>query len=76
MPKQTDAPKLLNSAEACAALRISLTKFYELVASGELAVIRIPSPTNRRQELRIEPSEIAAFIERNRVGTPAAASTS
>lgn len=74
MPKQTAAPKLLTSAEVRAQLGIGTTKFYELVASGELAVIRIPSPTGRRQELRIEPSELAAFIERNRVGTAAASS--
>lgn len=66
MPKPEPSEKLLNSAEACAALRISLTKFYELTASGALAVIRIPTLTGRRPELRVEPSEIRAFIARNR----------
>lgn len=74
MPKQTAAPQLLTSAEVRAQLGIGTTKFYELVASGELAVIRIPSPTGKRQEFRIEQSELTAFIKRNRVGTAASAS--
>jgi hypothetical protein len=66
MPKPEPSEKLLTSAEACAALGISLTKFYVLTSGGQLAVIRLPSASNRRRELRVEPSEIRAFIERNR----------
>ena len=66
MPKPESAPRLLTSAEVREQLGIGPTKFYELVASGQLAVIRIPSRTGKRRELRVDPAEIAAFIARNR----------
>jgi predicted DNA-binding transcriptional regulator AlpA len=66
MPKPEPSRRLLTSAETREQLGIGTTKFYLLVASGELAVVRIPSPTGKRQELRIEQSEIDAFIARNR----------
>lgn len=69
MPEPTE--KLLTSAEAITKLGIGMTKFYELVGSGDLVVIRIPSRTGKRQEYRVEPSEIRAFIERNRTAASA-----
>ena len=62
-------PRLLTSAETRAQLGISTTKFYRLIATGELTPIRLPSPTGQRRELRFEQSEINAFIERNRVAS-------
>ena len=72
MSKPEPAPQLLTSAEARKQLGVGTTKFYGLVATGQLAVVKIPSPTGKRQELRVEQSEITAFIERNREQAAAA----
>jgi len=60
------APRLLKSAEVCEQLGIGIAKFYDLVNSGDLSPIRLPSPTGKRRELRFEQAEIDAFIARNR----------
>jgi predicted DNA-binding transcriptional regulator AlpA len=74
---------LVTVAEGCRQLRISKAKFYELINSGEIASVVLPSPGGSRAPRRIgekgpkparriEQAEIDAFIERHRVQAPAA----
>ena len=63
---QASTRRLLTSDEVLELLGIKKTKFYKLIAGGDLTPIRLPSPTGKRREFRFEQSEIDAFIERNR----------
>jgi hypothetical protein len=74
---------LVTVAEARGQLGIGLTKMYELINTGEIAVVRLPTPGGKatrrrvgesgaRPSLRIEQAEIDAFIARHR--EPAATS--
>ncbi len=58
--------RLLTVEQACEQLGIKTRKFYELMASGAIATIKLP-PGNQQSGRRVEQSEIDAFIARNRV---------
>lgn len=69
--------RLRTVAEAAAQLGIGKVKFYELIKSGELATVELPTPGDGRARRRVgqagprashrvEEAEIDAFIERNR----------
>jgi predicted DNA-binding transcriptional regulator AlpA len=76
-----EAPKLVTLAEAMDQLGVGKTRLYELINSGEIATVELPTPggaTARRRvgdpgpkkSRRIEQAEINAFIERNRARAP------
>jgi excisionase family DNA binding protein len=67
----TDTRPMLTSAQVMELLSIKQTKFYQLVDSGELKPVAIPTGTGQRREFRFEQSEIDDFIKRNK-RTPAA----
>ena len=50
--------QLLNVSEACACLRCGRTRFYELAAAGEFALLKI----GRRTLVRSD--ELRAYVER------------
>ena len=62
-------PRLVTVNEACEQLGVERDKLYELMASGELAYVKLP-PGTKQAGRRIEQSEIHAFIDRNRSRTP------
>lgn len=70
-PATPPDPQLRTVEETCAQLGLERTKVYELMASGELAYVKIP-PGSLQAARRVEQAEIDAFIARNRIGTPAA----
>lgn len=61
-------PRLLTVDEVAERLGVRKRKVYELMASGELASVKLP-PGTLQAARRIEESEYIAFIERNRVVT-------
>lgn len=68
MTQATTDEALLTTQQAADRLGISRRMLYELISAGEIATIRIPSSRTpgRDGEHRIEPSALAAFIERQR----------
>lgn len=58
--------QLLTVEQARDLLGIGHDKIYKLMASGELAYVKLP-PGSTQAGRRIEEAEIRAFIERNRV---------
>lgn len=65
MSEATAEPRLLNTTEAAGRLGVSRRYLYDLINSGEIATVRLPSG-GTKPEHRIEESEIEAFIERHR----------
>lgn len=58
-------PRLLTVAEVAERLDVRIRKVYELIATGELASVKLP-PGTKQAARRIEESEFVAFVERNR----------
>jgi excisionase family DNA binding protein len=56
-----DDDRFLLISEVCASLRCAKTKVYQLVKEGKLEAVRMPG-------IRIEESELRAFIERSKTG--------
>ena len=65
-PPAPEAGPLLTVEQAADLLGIGHDKIYKLMASGDLAYVKLP-PGSKQAGRRIEPREITAFIERNRV---------
>jgi excisionase family DNA binding protein len=64
----TTAPRVLTVPEAAEQLRVTRGQIYNLINAGVLAHIRYPKRTGDEDgAIRIEQSEIDAFIQRNRV---------
>lgn len=61
-----DDEALLTVVQTAAKLGISRRKLMELIYSGQIETIRIPSRNGGVREHRIEPEEIQRFIDRNR----------
>jgi|HubBroStandDraft_2_1064218.scaffolds.fasta_scaffold315008_1 hypothetical protein len=57
---------LLKVSRAMVKLGLSRRKLMELIASGEIQTIRIPSKNGGVREHRIEPAEIERFKDRHR----------
>lgn len=67
MTEPTDDDALLKVTQAAGKLGISRRKLMELIYTGEIETIRLPSKrTGLPYEHRIEPAEIQRFIDRNR----------
>jgi len=70
LTSMTQAPEdekpLLRVVQAAAQLGISRRKLMELIASRDIATIRIPSKNGGVREHRIEPAEIERFKDRYR----------
>jgi predicted DNA-binding transcriptional regulator AlpA len=67
-----DRPRLVSVPKAAKQLGLAASSVYELIKKGELAAVQLPAPRgeqgrNKGWGLRVEQSEIDAFIERNRV---------
>jgi excisionase family DNA binding protein len=69
----TQSQPLRTVDEAAGLLGISVTSVWDLMRSGKLASVAIPSARGhgKRSMRRIEQSEIDAFIERHRQATAA-----
>jgi excisionase family DNA binding protein len=65
MKEAAAAPRLLTVPEAAERLGVQRRKIYELMASGDLASVKLP-PGTPQSGRRIEEAEISAFIDRNR----------
>lgn len=62
-----DNQGLLRVVQAAAKLGVSRRKFMELIYTGQIETIRIPSKTSGKPyEHRIEPAEIERFKDRHR----------
>lgn len=64
----TDEKQLYTVEEARDLLRVGHDKIYKLMASGELAYVKVPPGTHRAPR-RIEAAEIERFIRANRIST-------
>ena len=67
-----DRPRLVSVPNTAKQLGLAVSSVYELIKKGELAAIQLPGIRGPKRGsfgwgLRIEQSEIDAFIERNRV---------
>lgn len=59
----TTEPDVLRTVrEACVQLRVGKTKLYELMASGDLKSIPLPTASGQKPRRRIRQSAIDAFI--------------
>jgi excisionase family DNA binding protein len=56
-----DGDGMLKVTQACRKLGLSRRKLMELIASGDIATVRIPSKNGGVREHRIEPEEIERF---------------
>jgi predicted DNA-binding transcriptional regulator AlpA len=77
----TETPKLVTLAEAMEQLGIGKVKLYELINSGAIVTVELPTPggtaarrrvgeSGPKKSRRIEQAEINAFIARNRAEAP------